>query len=126
MTRRSRLAAQLGKIDSKATAPTTFSNVLSTIFDGVDEFVDMGDAVPFQFERTDAFSLSLWAKTTNAVIAALISKKSSTSTNPGYYLRMRSSGKLQFFLTNSNGNEIDVRASSVVINDGNWHSIIMV
>lgn len=100
-----------------------FSNVLSTIFDGVDEFIDMGDVAPFRFERTNTFSLSVWLKTSSASAQAVFSKRGSGTSDPGYLVQIKStSGKIQFIVSGS-GNEIDVQGQDNVVNDGNWHFV---
>ena len=64
-----------------------FSNILSTLFNGVDETVDCGQAV--NFERTDPFSKEFYFKSTNTGTTTLMSKSVSGGTQQGLILSLR-------------------------------------
>jgi len=119
--RRQRLSEQIGLIDDKADIP--FTNLLSLLFDGVDELVAFGDVAPFQFERTDVFSFSIWFKTSTPS-RTLISKKLLGASDPGYQIHMHSGGKIEFHLVGSGGGEIDVESPSG-FDDGVWHNTVV-
>jgi hypothetical protein len=61
-------------------------------FDGINDYVTMGDVAALQFERTNSFSVSVWVKTTTATItpnAAITGKALSTAPYSGYGLVIR-------------------------------------
>jgi hypothetical protein len=96
-------------------------------FDGTDDFVSIGDISPFEFERTDTFSLSAWFKTTSNTGMSILTKQDNASNDKGYEIQTGGTG-LIFFQAVDNygaGNAIEVRSvSSVNYNDGNWHHLI--
>jgi hypothetical protein len=97
----------------------------SLVFDGVDEYVTMGDVLGF--ERTDAFSVSLWVKTTQTgVDTALFCKTGDSSDYRGYLLNQSATGDgLWFFLCSvCPTNCIEVRTTRT-INDGKWHHVVV-
>ena len=54
-------------------------------FDGVNDYVDCGNASALNFERTDPFSLSVWVKPSNVTnYRMLVTKKGVNGTDPGY------------------------------------------
>lgn len=124
MSRRSRVP---GPIDAGALpAPDGFTNTKCCDFDGVDEWVSIGHLTAFDFERTDAFSFSLWIKTTaSAMSYSLIAKQGWNYTAvPGYFVRMRSSGKPEVFYVNGASNQINVKTTTLGgLNDGSWHHL---
>lgn len=123
-TRRDRNA---GLIDRNSTS-SAFTNSLSLVFDGVDEFVNMGNI--HKFARTDAFSLAVWFKT---VVASgggrtLISARLSSGTTRGYSVSYApASAVFVFALVSSttNGTQVNFAASPGVYNNGAWHLAAM-
>ena len=56
----------------------------SIIFNGTDEYINCGNVASFQKDRTDAFSISCWAKTTaTSAINTLVAKISSSGNKSG-------------------------------------------
>lgn len=93
--------------------PLAYDNQLSTLFDGIDEFVTFGDN--HNFENNVAYSLSLWVKPTNlAGSRKTLWAKSSNDANVfgwGWYLetsgelflQMRASGQTRQHSTSDAG-----------------------
>lgn len=123
-TRRDRIP---GLIDDQAVSPP-LPNTKCCVFDGVNEWVSMGDVADFEFERTDTFSFSLWVKSTaSARSYALVAKNGWNYTvTSGYYLRFNVGGEVEIFLVASNTTMIRVIQSTTgVLNDGSWHHVVM-
>jgi hypothetical protein len=121
---------QLGKIDNLAVAATF--NQKSCLFDGVDEYITLGNV--HAFEKTDAHSWSLWIKTTNMTQDAIILAKMKSLTSPfrGYRLSMAEfqARSLSYRLRFDGGDNIDRTqdeddANYIDIRDGVWHHIII-
>lgn len=108
--------------------PTGFTNLLSTSFDGVDDYVTMGDVSSLSFERTDAFSISCWvARGTTGANHTLVSKMASTGNQRGYFLFISSGNKIRFFLrtdTSFTSQRLTAESASS-ITDTNWHHILV-
>jgi hypothetical protein len=65
----------------------SFSNILSTSFNGVDEYVDCGQAA--NFERTDSFSEEFYFKSTNVSTTVMLGKGVSGGTQRGVIISLR-------------------------------------
>jgi len=102
---------------------TTFENNFSALFDGVDEFINLGAIA--NFERTDPWSLVCWFKSSGA-LGGIVSKRGATPTFTGWELN-NSGGQIRFNLTNNNAvaNRLQVLTSSGGFNDGDWHHIVV-
>lgn len=71
-----------------------------TSFDGVNDFVNIGDNL--NLERTDAFSFSFWVYLDNVTSAmTFFSKRSGSGVTPGLQLNMLSNGRLEANLVNT-------------------------
>lgn len=85
-----------------------FSNTLSTRFDGVDDYVTMGDVASLNFERDDTFSFSFWLnRTTNSDTTCILGRAEASSPFNGYvvliqdnkiFFRLRSTNNAFFFI----------------------------
>jgi hypothetical protein len=91
----------------------------SVLFDGVDEYVTMGDVL--DFERTDSWSLSCWFKTTNTAQQYLIAKESSSTPN-GWALFM-ANNKIAFEMSNTYPTNYFRVDTTEDFNDGIWHHV---
>jgi hypothetical protein len=101
-------------------------SVYSVLFDGVNEYVTMGNALAF--ERTNAFSASVWIKTTSTTYGYILSKSEGSTTFRGYALFLNSDGSFSFALRNTTVvpiNQIYVTSSVTGKNDGLWHHLIV-
>jgi len=94
----------------------------SAVFNGTDEYITMGNVLGF--ERTDAFSMSCWIKTTDAGQVVFMGKMAGATAYPGYELYMDTSERLAFHIINNAlaNNTIRVRGNDT-INDNTWKHI---
>jgi hypothetical protein len=92
-------------------------------FDGVNEYITMGNVV--HFEYTFDFSISFWINTTNTS-GYIVSKMESSGNFTGWGALLDSGGKVNVYLRNDNSpvNQIRVNGSTVGLNDGRWHHIL--
>jgi hypothetical protein len=88
-------------------------------FDGVDDYVGLGN--PTDLQITGAFSFSAWVKTTSNTYDAIYFKGNSIALSD-IYIRMQNNGTIRFFINNVSKNV----TSSTTVNDGNWHHIMCV
>ncbi len=101
-------------------------------FDGVDDFVEVTNEASFDFERTDAFTIEAWIKTSSDEILNIVSKIQNTSPFRGYQLiKHQATGeafgvpfgnRLYFFLVYDSSIMIRM-AGSTDIADGQWHHV---
>ena len=96
-----------------------FDNIYSLAFDGIDDFVGLGN--PTDLQITGAFSFSAWVKTTSTSYDAIYFKGNSVALSD-IYIRMQNNGTVRMFINNTTKNV----TSSTAINDGNWHHIMCV
>lgn len=112
--------------NSNLTGVTHSFNTLSTLFDGVDDYVDMGNIL--DFTNTDAFSISCWFKRTRTGVSEfLVSKQDSTSNSRGYTLLIPfDDNKVTVVIRNNTATSGRLIVDcATVITDTNWHNIIM-
>lgn len=100
-----------------------FTNTLSTRFDGVDDFVSMGDVL--DFERTSAFSISAWiARAATGIDESIVAKMESSGNFRGYILFINSSNQIRFLFRSQNTSSKRLSATTTAtITDTNWHHI---
>jgi len=96
----------------------TYRPEMSLELDGSVDFISMGNVL--SFERTDAFTISAWIKTTD-INGHFVGK--TTSSSQGYMFRTLSSGQLQFRLEDSAANVAQVTIPVTVYADGDWHHV---
>jgi sugar lactone lactonase YvrE len=90
-------------------------------FDGVDGTISMGNVLGF--ERTDAFTLEAWVKTTSPTSSTIMGKMNNASPYKGYGMIMYTDGRIFFQLINTySTNALEVRGTTSV-NDGTWHHV---
>lgn len=112
-------------MSGSAIAP--FTNENSVDFDGVDEYVSMGDPSTLDFERTDAFSFSMWIKPTSlASLSFLISKMMNSSPFTGYSIRSDAGGKITIFFVNTYGTDhIEIVTNAAQLTSGVWQHLVI-
>jgi len=92
-------------------------------FDG-STYIACSNESQFDFERTQPFSVSYWVKTTGTA-QAYVTKNSGNGTT-GWQVDSGASSQIVLRLVNTaTTNEISVNTGSAVINDGNWHHVVM-
>lgn len=85
--------------------------------------ISIGDT-PFDFERTDTFSIAAWIKTNTDNVDDFIFGK--ISGQQGYQMHLRTTNnEIRFKLANSNSNRILMDTVGVNVRDGKWHHIVM-
>ena len=99
-------------------------------FNGTDNSINVASNSLLSFERTDAFSVSAWVKTTSTTVRVIASKYTNSTTPNGWSLQanadeigLQSSGKINVVIANDNStNGIRVASTNTTnINDGEWH-----
>jgi len=88
---------------------SSFSNTKSVRFDGVDDYVTMGDVASLRFDYNDAFSFSFWLnRTTNSDTTCILARADENTPFSGYivliignkiYFRLRNNPSNNFFIT---------------------------
>jgi hypothetical protein len=98
----------------------------SMTFDGVNEYVEVGDVTSLKFVHTDPFSFSVWAKWTSLHTGALVAKMTAAGTFRGYQLSVNAgSGQIFLLLRNTiTTNYLQVNTNTGGWNDGSWHHIV--
>lgn len=87
--------------------------------------IKIGDT-PFDFERTDPFSISTWIKTTSVNVDDYIFGKNTGA--KGYQMLLQdTNNEIRVRLSNTTGssNRILIDTLGVNVRDGNWHNIVM-
>jgi len=106
----------------------------SVVLDGINEYLDVGDVSELQFDRLDAFSTSVWFKTTSTGVCQLYSKREQNSPYRyrGYGAAFRGSvtpNELRIDFSSDdridNGIEILYFSDPGTWNDGEWHHFVM-
>lgn len=96
------------------------SNPASLLFDGVDEFITLGDN--YTFGPATAFSWSFWMKANNfAAQRAMIAKTSQDANVYGYSIQHNSSGRL--FLQVRAPTTLRTHTGTTVLSSGTWYHI---
>jgi hypothetical protein len=102
--------------------PTFSTGSLGSIgFDGVDDYVNYGNAL--NFERTDSFSFSFWARANSlTTFSTLIAKMDSSAR--GYFFAVETDGALVFILRNTlTTNNLFVRTSTPQVVVNVWYNL---
>jgi len=107
-------------IIARPTAAASFSNTKSVDFDGVDDYVSIGN--PINLQITGLFTFSAWIKTSSATSYDAIFFKGNSIALSDWYIRMQNNGTIRFFINNASKNV----TSSTTIDDNNWHHLLIV
>ncbi len=102
-------------------------------FDGVDDYVDVGDPVDesLDFGADDSFTLLAWIKSDKAKrYSAIVDKRRSTGTGgvfkEGYNLGVHL-GVIEFGVEDVSGNRTSIlHSGATVLNDDTWHHVVAV
>jgi len=80
--------------------------------------------IPFDFERTDSFSIAVWIKTTSVNVDDFIFGKNTGAT--GYQMHLRTTNnEIRVRISNAAGNRILLDTVGVNVRDGEWHHIVL-
>ena len=101
-----------------------FLNTYSTLFDGIDDYVDCGNGASLNI--TGSITISCWMKTTNTGPRKLIMKDDGTNRSYQIQTNRLSSGAITYFWLG--GGIIKTVSSGTPdhIVDGNWHHVVSV
>lgn len=103
-------------------------NVYSMLFDGSNEYLDIGDKSSLNFERTDDFSGSAWVKQ-NSINGGTIFGKCNylSGGSRGWMLYTGGDYKITFVLINNGGssNYIQIHTNAAVLNDNAYHHVVV-
>lgn len=101
-------------------------NQFSMDFDGVNEGIDCGNDASLDFEFSNTFSLSIWAKFNNvSSIQHLISKQQDTGDVTGYAILLLANGTIRWNRQNDNGPDVSARiVTNAAISANAWHHIV--
>jgi hypothetical protein len=104
-------------------APGGFSYA-SFDFDGVNEYVTMGNVLGLEYNQ--AFSFSCWAKTSaSGSSQILLAKEGDLAARRGYKLYLNSSGLFVVQLINDAATNLLSVNTTATFNDGLWHHLVM-
>jgi len=105
---------------------SAYLNDYSTIFDGVDEYAEVSNITKYQFNKDDAFSISVWYKTNTNLSAKVIAGNRDESADlRGWAFNISSADQLTFVLVSTNaGNRLAVSTTASIPIDGNWHHAV--
>lgn len=98
--------------------------------DGTDDFIDLGTATDFNFERTDPFSVSIWIKIDDSgagQLRGLVSRALTSGNFTGWTLWLRSDNEFHFFFRNDNtpDNEINVSTQATFSSADGWINFVL-
>ena len=110
-----------GNMGVQTTPP--FLNTYSLDFDGVDDYVSMGNVLNLANDGSDAISISLWLKTTLSSLGYLVSKQ--TAFTDGYGVFMLPTGEIAFYLGSSTSSARIYAYTQNTFNDGDWHNVVI-
>jgi len=109
----------------------SYQNQYSLTFDGVDDMVSMGDVLNMADDGSDAYSVSVWFKTTSTTsYQQLIGKQNNGGFNNGWNLLIfAASSQSQFrgFLGSASGSQYLFFQTSYSpdIRSGSWNNVVM-
>jgi hypothetical protein len=98
-------------------------SIESLTFDGVNEYVTMGNVLGFEY--TDAFSYSFWVKTSGSDGGYLLSKMEDSPNYRGYGVYRLSGGTLRLHFINIDASSRLTVDTTRTINDGKWHHVVV-
>lgn len=110
---------------------TPFENLYSMLFDQVDTMVSMGDVLDMSDDGTDAYSVSVWFKTTSTqTYQQVIGKQVNGGNSNGWNLSIfaaASQSQFRGFLGTASGSQylFFQTSYSADVRSGNWNNVVM-
>jgi hypothetical protein len=99
------------------------SSHFATRFDGVNEYVTMGDVLGFEY--TEAFSISHWIKTTDTNAFTVCKSTIGSNQYRGYGVGLNA-GYVDWRLRSDNATNNQIHAiGTTLVNDGDWHHVVV-
>lgn len=113
-----------GGVTQGQTGPIGGDTATAATFDGSTGTVDVADSPDLRFANTQALSVEAWVKTTSAAQQEIASKMANASPYQGWELGTNSGEPYLYLIDSWSSNAIAVTANQV-INDGNWHHLVV-
>ncbi len=107
--------------------PPSFTNTKSIALDGVDDFVDMGNASSLNFNHYDAYTLSVWIKREEINSASIMIEKMMTSGSlTGYQFAFLSDNTIRIYHRRQNQtyNRIYRVTNNTYTDTTNWYHVV--
>ena len=123
---------RLGQSLSTSKSVDSFMNLFSVDFDGVDDFVNLGNNSSLRPAVSGGVSLSLWCKWTDITTATsrMFSNSSNSSAYNGIACSKNTTGRLAMHTGDGDGKGSQDRRSlqtdSAVVSNNTWHHIVFV
>ena len=115
-------AGAAGSGGSGGSGGSAVASMLSTVFDGADEWVDLGDV--YDFSDTTPFSVFLWLKTTKFQDHFLVGKRLLDMNKTGWQIALNGlPPRIAIDIQENTKSRIDVTVSTKVPFDGKWHQV---
>lgn len=105
------------------TGPATYINGSSINFDGVNDFILIGDVAALKFTDTSKFTLSAWFRTSVAGEQAIFSKQGAV--NAAGYRLVVVGGLIQFHLSDGTGRIEIESVTNTGLDDDVFHSVVV-
>lgn len=110
--------------DLVADSPGGTFSLISALFDGVDEYVTMGNVLGAVLEYNLPFSFSCWFKNSSAGNHIILSKQNPGSAFRGVSVFVNVSN-VYFQIVNTYSTlRSEIRTSGALYSDGNWHHLV--
>ena len=93
-------------------------------FDGIDDFVNVGNVSELTFERTDAFSVSFWMKTSTNTLSVVLGKIEDVAPFRGWDVQVKGDGTLRWELVSTSASDQAVVDTTSLVTDGLWHHYV--
>jgi len=104
------------------TASPFIANTFSMQFDGINDYIDVGN--PSSLQITGNLTLSTWVKTSMSSTGFVISKDNLSNRNYGLVVVMDGGVlRARFFIVKSN-TLVNVTSTTINVGDNNWHHIV--
>gem|GEM_PF-1400120 len=115
----------LGGVGQGARGALVTDTDTAASFDGVNDTIEVPSSPDVNFDRTSAFSLETWFKTTTTAIGMLVAKMNNAAPFRGYDLwSWNGSVVFQLISDYGAGNYLEAYGGTA-LSDGNWHHVVV-
>ncbi len=98
----------------------------AVVFDGTDDYVNLGQASAVSFDTGDAFTLSAWIKTDGDAGDIISKAETGNSQLRGYRFSVNNSGQIGFWLVSDLvSDRMFARSTVDGLGDNQWHHIVV-
>jgi hypothetical protein len=91
------------------------------VFDGVNDYVDVGNSSSLNITSSNIFSFGAWIRTNNALSYQTIYQHGSTSPASAFLFRIQNTGKLEAFMPGQN-----ILSGNTVLVNSVWYHVVYV